>query len=732
MPNGAEPSEGEQQSGEYGVLARTSRPGPQAFVLKAGETFGVFDSFGDLRPDESAEQGVYYAGMRHLSRLEFQVWGAGPLLLSSTVRQDNCVLSVHMTNPDITRHDGLILRRGALYLERTAVLAENGCVQRVRLSSYSDQQIVIPIRVLAAADFRDVFQIRGVARTQHGRARPPTFGAGELLFEYDGQDQVLRTTVLRTRPAPERHFVGGVELKYTLGPRATGELEFAFEFKGELPPPKVQVSFERARDAQLEALDRARRSACRISTSHEQFNSWLERSFFDVRMLVTATEYGPFPYAGIPWYSAPFGRDALITALELLWVDPSLARGVLNYLAHTQCQETDPEREAQPGKILHEARLGEMAATDEIPFKKYYGSVDAPALFIYLAGEYFRRTGDLEFIQSIWANIGRALDWIDNYGAAKKDGFIEYRRVAGRGLVNQGWKDSNDSVFHADGSDAPPPIALCEVQAYTYAARRAAARLARTLGENERAVRLEHQADALRRRFLSDFWCPDLNTFALALDGNRNQCRVRSSNAGQTLFSGIATPEQARAVMQTLLAGGSFSGWGIRTLDNSAARYNPMSYHNGSVWPHDNALIALGFAAYGLKRAVLQVMAGVFESCLYMAMHRMPELFCGFARMPEEGPTLYPVACLPQAWASATVFMLLQACLGLSFRLDETPGRVTIELNRPVLPGFLRRVDIQDLRVGEEWIDLVLQNHEGDVGVNIRHRSANLDVIVRK
>jgi len=717
---------------EFGVLARTSRPGPQPFVLKAGETFGVFDSFGDLRPDESSEQGVYHAGMRHLSRLEFQIWGAGPLLLSSTVRQDNCALTVHLTNPDITRADQVIVPRGALYMARTTVLAEHACVQRMRVSSYSDQEIVIPVRLLAAADFCDIFQIRGMPRTQYGRPRPPTFEAGELTFEYEGRDQVVRSTRLRVRPAPDRHFVGGVELQYTLPPRATSELEFIFDFRGELPAPKLQVSFERARDLQCDSLVRARQSACRITTSHEQFNDWLERSFVDVHMLVTTTQFGRFPYAGIPWYSAPFGRDGLITALELLWVDPSLARGVLSFLANTQANRTDPQCEAQPGKILHEARLGEMAATGEIPFQRYYGSVDAPALFVFLAGEYFRRTGDREFIESIWSNIVRALDWLDNFGASKIDGFIDYRRIAGRGLVNQGWKDSTDSVFHADGSDPPPPIALVEVQAYTYAARLGAARLARELGDLTRAATLAQRAETFRQRFVRDYWCPDLNTYVMALDGNRRPCRVRTSNAGQTLFCGIATTEQARAIMQTLLSPGSFSGWGIRTVDTTAARFNPMSYHNGSVWPHDNALIALGFARYGFKRAVLEILSGMFESCLFMTMHRMPELFCGFPRVPEEGPTLYPVACLPQAWASAAVFLLLQACLGLNFRLDETPGRVTIELDRPVLPDFLRRIEIDDLRIGEEWVNLVLQNHEGDVGVNIRQRSANLDVIVKK
>jgi glycogen debranching enzyme len=717
---------------DYGVLARTSRPGPQPFVLKAADTFGVFDPFGDSRPDESSEQGVYHAGMRHISRLEFQAWGAGPLLLSSTVRQDNCALTVHLTNPDITRGDEVLVRRGAIYMARTTVLADNACVQRVCLSSYSDREIVIPVRLLVAADFSDIFQIRGMARTQRGRPRPPTFQAGELTFEYEGKDKIVRSTTLRTEPAPQRHFVGGIELQYTLAPRSAGELTFIFEFTGELPISKVHITFDRAREAQLESLNQARRSACRISTSHEQFNGWLERSFFDVQMLVTGTPYGPFPYGGIPWYNAPFGRDGLITALEFLWVDPSVARGVLNYLASTQSDETDPQREAQPGKILHEARLGEMAATGEIPFKNYYGSVDAPELFIYLAGAYFRRTGDLEFVKSIWSNIGRALDWMDNYGASKRDGFVEYRRIAGRGLLNQGWKDSNDSVFHADGSDPPPPIAMVEVQAYAYAARHAAARLARELGDEERATRLEKQAEDLRNRFLREFWCPDLNTYAMALDGNRQKCCVRSSNAGQTLFSGIAPPGQARAVMQTLLAPSSFSGWGIRTLDTSAMRFNPMSYHNGSVWPHDNALIALGLARYGFKRAVLEILSGMFETALFMTMHRMPELFCGFPRVPDEGPTLYPVACLPQAWASASVFMLLQACLGLEFKLDETPGRVTVELDRPVLPDFLQRIDIEDLRVGEEWVNLVLQNHEGDVGVVIRQRSAKVDVVVKK
>jgi glycogen debranching enzyme len=418
----------------------------------------------------------------------------------------------------------------------------------------------------------------------------------------------------------------------------------------------------------------------------------------------------------------------LITALQMLWVNPRVARGVLGFLASTQATENVPERDAEVGKILHETRRGEMAALGEIPFGKYYGSVDATPLFIMLAEAYYVRSGDLEFITSIWPNVQRALHWIDEYGDPTKTGFVTYDRQSSNGLVHQGWKDSHDAIFNADGTAARGPIALCEVQAYVYQAKKAAGDLARLMGDEDRAEMLHAEAQSLRERFERAFWCEEIETYALALDGKGQPCRVRSSNAGHCLFAGIADPERALRTGRTLLAEDSFSGWGIRTIPTSEARYNPMSYHNGSVWPHDNALIAAGMAQYGYRQGAERILTGLFDASLFLELRRLPELFCGFPRRPGESPTRYPNACAPQAWASAAGFLLLQSCLGL--RIDA-PGR-RLSFVRPVLPPFLQRVEIHNITVADARVDITLDRHPEDVGLTVTRRDGNLEIIIVK
>ncbi|MBW1991500.1 MAG: amylo-alpha-1,6-glucosidase [Deltaproteobacteria bacterium] len=714
-----------QVKNRWYVLATAALSEDRPRVLKHGETFAVFDRMGNIRPYGLGEEGLYHGGTRFLSKWELTVNERQPMLLNSSVREDNSLLSVDLTTPDLYKNGRLLIARGTIYLSREQLLWEGVHYEHVRLVNYSEAPVSLNLEWQFAADFADIFEIRGVSREQRGTRLPARTKDAQVFLAYQGLDGVRRRTRLTFSPVPARLTKGQAAYHLKLPPGGQTDLYVTVACQVERQAPKILAFSEAAGQAE-DALKTARTSGAKIYTSNEQFNDWLNRSVADLGMLMTQTPHGCYPYAGVPWFSTPFGRDGLITALEYLWVNPDLARGVLTFLAETQAQEENPEQDAEPGKILHEAREGEMAALGEVPFQRYYGSVDATPLFIVLAEAYFRRTGDRDFLAALWPHVLRALDWLDRYGDQDRDGFVEYQSHTPLGLQHQGWKDSDEAVFHADGRPVRGPIALCEVQGYVYLAKKSAAALALALGEPERARCLEKQATTLKRRFNRLFWCADLDTYALALDGDKQPCRVRASNAGHALWSGIASWEHAHRLVRTLFSEDFYSGWGIRTLARSEARYNPMSYHNGSVWPHDNALIAAGLARYGFKNQAIRILTGLFDASIVLDLHRLPELFCGFKRLAGQGPILYPVACAPQAWASAAVFCLLQAILGISF----SPEKPQLYFNHPRLPEYLEWVEIHNLRVGQGSVDLILRRHPRDVGVNVLRKDKEVEIAV--
>ena len=597
----------------YYILATSPQADVQTRVLKCGDTFAVFDHSGNIAPIGLGEEGIYHEGTRYLSCLLLGLNDSGPLFLSSTVKEDNDLLAVDLTNPDANRDGQIMIPRGTLHLFRSKFLAEGVCYERLRIKNYGLTAATAVISFHFEADFADIFEVRGSKRKKRGEYLDAATERDAVVLAYQGLDGVVRRTRLEFDPEPAAISKSEARFDVALPPQEEKVIHVTVSCERGRRRPQVESYEVGARSAERD-LRKLQAHAPVVVTSNDQFNAWLNRAVADLHMMTTQTPEGPYPYAGVPWFSTPFGRDGLLTAFECLWLNPVLARGVLAYLAATQAADVIPLQDAEPGKILHETRDGEMAALGEIPFGRYYGSIDATPLFVMVAGAYYQRTADLAFIQSIWPNIERALSWMETYGDRDADGFIEYMRTSPQGLVQQGWKDSHDSIFHADGTLAQGPIALCEVQGYVFSAKRAAAILAAALGHAQQASALQSQTHVLRERFERAFWCDDLSTYALALDGDKRPCRVRSSNPGHCLMSGIVSDERARRTANTLVSDSSFSGWGIRTIADGEARYNPMSYHNGSVWPHDNALIAHGFARYGLKAHALQVLRGMFDA----------------------------------------------------------------------------------------------------------------------
>ncbi|MFC3816295.1 glycogen debranching N-terminal domain-containing protein [Lysobacter sp. GCM10012299] len=676
------------------------------YVLKDGETFVVANRQGDI---EGGADGHFHNDTRILSRFRLRLGDTNPVLLSSYVTRDNVFFVAHMTNRLLPPLGGTSTGEGLVYIKRVRFLHEDRMYERIKLLNYGSMPAHVPLCFDVAADFSDMFEVRGSLRQRRGELLPVEVLERGQVYRYRGLDEQLRTSCVTFSDLPDRHDASEANFVVTLAP---GGRRVMFVEVGSEQAPADRSRFRTAAAHARKRMRQRNRRSARVCSEGPLFNDWMERSRADLTMLTSELDTGPYPYAGIPWFSTPFGRDAVITALQTLWLDPELARGVLTFLARHQAQEESSFMDSSPGKIMHETRKGEMSALGELPFGHYYGGVDTTPLFVGLAGAYLERTGDRILIDAIWPALEAATAWIERVCDANPAGFLDYARGEASGLSNQGWKDSSDSVFHADGRSPQGPIALVEVQGYAFAALRAMAAMARMRGDHGKADAWTQRAERLRAEVERRFWMPDCEFYGIAIDGAGELCAVRSSNAGHLLFSGLVGNQRAAQVTSQLLDSPFFSGWGIRTLAQDQVHYNPMSYHNGSVWPHDSAICAAGIAAYGPRSGAVRLLRGAFEAAVHFNM-RLPELFCGFPRSHGSAPVAYPVACLPQAWAAGSAFMLVQACLGIT--IDGAHAEIL--LDRPQLPIGIDEIVVRRLPIAATHVHLVLKRLNERVGV---------------
>ncbi len=678
----------------------------QLLSIKDADAFLVADAWGDVL---GGVDGLFFDDTRILSRFCLTIGDKRPSKLSFALSPDGAVFTFHGANLALPPVGDTATPRGVIHVERRRCLQGGTVFERLRLTNFGLDEIMTPVAFEFAADFRDMFEVRGLKRPRRGVTAPPRLLGRGVAFAYEGLDQLSRAGIVAFSEVPWRLRAARADFLFALAPGRRTDLYIEMG-----PSEGDQPSRERF----LAAMGGARRAVrerkergARLTAPDGAFGAWLEQSRSDVAVLTTELATGFYPYAGIPWFSTPFGRDGIVTAWQMLWLDPSLAKGVLTYLAARQATETSDLRDSTPGKIMHETRRGEMAALKEIPFGLYYGGVDTTPLFMALAGAYLTRTGDDQLVRRIWPALLAAARWLETFGDTNGDGLIDYARRSDTGLTNQGWKDSVDSVFHQDGRLAAGPIALVEVQGYAFAAWRAMAQIAGQLGERGAEAWIE-RAETMRAAVEDRFWMEAEGYYALAMDGDGKRCEPRTSNPGHLLFVGLPSPERAAKVTARLLSAEFDSGWGIRTLAVGMARFNPMSYHNGSIWPHDTAIAVHGMARYGDRAGAAKVLRDLFDASKSFEM-RMPELMCGFGRQPDEPPIAYPVACMPQAWAAGSTFMLLQACLGLS--IDAAKRQV--RLVRPTLPTGVDQLFLDGLSVAGASVDLRFQRYGDSIAV---------------
>ena len=736
-------------------------------VLKHGNLYLLTDPFGDIHPD-SRGLGLYRSDTRLLSCCALRVGGVRPVVLQASMG-GNFRGSVQLTNPSADRnpdakvHPGLDLAGRTIGISRDRLIGNDGLEEHLAIVNHAEVELAFAVELELGCDAADIFEVRGYPRPDRGSLLPIACTSSRVTFRYDGLDGVRRAThVAFSEPADEHGPInradaegiadgGSVihrwnvrlapgerhDVRWTVwsssapvppatGPDSGSKVATADPTSSPLlfpEPPRVSP------DDGTAAYHAWSRGTTAIQTDHELFNLTLARSLADLRLLIND---GPGPgqryvAAGVPWFSTLFGRDALIASLQALAFRPQIAMETLAVLAAYQATEVDDWRDAEPGKILHELRTGEMAGAGELPHTPYYGSVDSTPLWLIVLGATFDWTGDRAFLDRLWPNALAALDWIDRYGDRDGDGLVEYERRSARGLLNQGWKDSGDAIRDRSGRGPTMPVALAEVQGYVYDAKRRMARLATIRGEAALADRLLAEAETLRQRFEERFWVEDQRYYAMALDGDKRPLDAIGSNAGQCLWSGIASPARARDVADRLMGPAMFSGWGIRTYASGQPGYNPIGYHTGSVWPHDTSLIAAGLKRYGFDDESNRLVGHVFQAAQQFEDYRLPELFCGFDREQAAQPVPYPVACSPQAWAAGASFLFVETMLGLRAHAATNE----LELLHPNLPDWIGKITLTNLRVGDASVDLLFHRWRGTTSAEVLRKVGDVSVTIR-
>ncbi len=721
------------------VLASSLSSRRTTRVLADGHSFAIFDAGGDIVESPLEALGLFHRDTRYLSRFELRIAGETPYFLNSFLSDDKAQLRVNLTNPDLGDHGGVIeLPRNSIQLQRSWTLGPATLFHRLLVRNYTQVPVALELEFRFDVDFADLFEVRGVKRLHHGQRLRSERHKDRIRFLYRGLDHGLRFSDLHFSRPPTQLDSKRAAWSLKLAAESDITLELRIECGNQADPatdplslshrPRLDssVNFDRALQVRRAQVSHTEAGWAKITAGNELMNSLLRHSECDLLSIISNNPSGTYIMAGIPWFATLFGRDSILTAMSVLPFSPAVAAGTLRTLAHFQGTEVNAERDEQPGKIVHEMRFGEMAVLHEIPFGRYYGSVDSTPLFLWLFGRYVTATGDLKLAEELWPHVERAFEWIDKYGDADGDGYVEYLRETPKGLANQGWKDSFDSISHADGTLARPPIALCEVQGYVYAAFTTIAEVAARMNRDAVAARLSDRAKTLKAAFLRDFWLADEGTVALALDRDKKPCRVMASNAAHCLATGLLDHDQSIILAARLMADDMFSGWGVRTLSTNARRYNPMSYHNGSVWPHDNAIAALGLSRIPGRDGARRIMRGMFDAALELHAGSLPELFCGFTREARLGPVPYPVACHPQAWAAASVMMMLQAILGL--HIDGFDGRLVID--SPVLPDGIGALSIDGMRVGTGSASFIVRGSSKGATVEItdKHGPVRIEV----